>query len=37
MIGIIAAMKVEAEQICSRLTDKKVRSFSGMDFISGKL
>nr|MBQ5811053.1 5'-methylthioadenosine/adenosylhomocysteine nucleosidase [Clostridia bacterium] len=37
MIGIICAMKIEAEAISASLTDVKVESVSGIEFTSGKL
>lgn len=36
MIGIIAAMKAEIESVKVEMTHKKVRTFSGIEFVSGK-
>ena len=36
MIGIIAAMKAEIESVKTEMTHKRVRTFSGIEFVSGK-
>lgn len=37
MVGIIAAMKIEADLLASKMKDKKNENISGIDFVSGKL
>lgn len=36
MIGIIAAMKAEIESVKNEMTDKTVKTVSGVEFVSGK-
>ena len=37
MIGIIGAMRVEVEGLCSKLTDAKSEVICGVEYVSGKL
>ena len=36
-LGIIAAMKVEAEKIISSMTEKKTEEYGGVVYTSGKI
>lgn len=37
MIGIIGAMQTEVDLLISKITDAKIKTISGIDFVSGKL
>ena len=37
MIGIIGAMDVEVENLKAKIENKKIESFSGIEFVSGKM
>ena len=37
MLGIIAAMRVEAMELIGKMTEREERTISGVTFTSGKL